>query len=259
VRRRRWRALVRNELLLIRRDPGVFIGVLVMPLLLMVFLKPSARALLQAQGMASANGSEQAVPGGSVLFGIFLLGTVGTALLRDEVWKTSDRLRLTGASSAEILAAKVLPMVPLVVGQQLAFFTAGYLTMGMRPAGDDTGALFALVLVATALACFVVSVGSLLASVVKSIPQLVLGQVVLSMFLAGLGGALTPIAYLPRWLQGIANATPGHWAMEGYRAAIDGRGARGALSWSLALTAASVGIGIASATRYRRREAISFT
>ena len=43
------------------------------------------------------------------------------------------------------------------------------------------------------------------------------------MLLGGLGGAVTPIEFLPGWAQAVAPLSPAYWAMRGFRSVtIDG-------------------------------------
>jgi ABC-2 type transport system permease protein len=45
-----------------------------------------------------------------------------------------------------------------------------------------------------------------------------------ALFIAGLGGALVPHAFLPSWARVLSPAVPSYWTMSGYREAILGYG-----------------------------------
>ena len=70
-------AIARHELRILRSDPIFFIIFTAMPLVVMAFVKPSFRFALVAQGHPGVNGAEQAVPGSTVMFSLFLMGNVG--------------------------------------------------------------------------------------------------------------------------------------------------------------------------------------
>ena len=59
---RRSSSLFRHNLLLLAADPAPILVTVLMPLVLMAFLQGTGAAVLQAEGFADANGSEQVVP-----------------------------------------------------------------------------------------------------------------------------------------------------------------------------------------------------
>ena len=79
------------------------------------------------------------------------------------------------------------------------------------------GSIGAFVLVAAALGVMEVALGFMLLSVCTSVVQLNALSNAGAMLLGGLGGATTPIEFLPGWAQAIAPATPAYWAMKGFR------------------------------------------
>jgi ABC-2 type transport system permease protein len=85
-------------------------------------------------------------------------------------------------------------------------------------------ALF-VAMVSVALAVCLVSVGVLLAAVLKTQQQLNAISNLGSMVLAGVSGALVPLSILPGWARTVAPIAPQYWAMRGFRATIlDGQG-----------------------------------
>lgn len=96
-----------------------------MPLVLMAFLAPGSKALLQAQGYAHAGGAEQAVPGMTVMFSFFVIGVIGIQFYREQGWGTWDRLRIA-SGTMEILIGKIAPGLLLLLAQLVVVFgTAG--------------------------------------------------------------------------------------------------------------------------------------
>lgn len=213
--------LARHELRLYRREPGMLLQMLLMPVVMIAFLKPAFGPALAQAGYDGASGAEQAVPGMIVMFSFFGAGMVGFAFFREHGWGTWDRLRASQARSFEIVVGKAAPAFLLVVVQQLVLFLIGVWLFGLVIRGSVLG----LALVSVALAVCLLAIGVLFAAVLRSTQTLNAINSLTVMTLAGLGGAFTPIDSLPGWAQAIAPATPTYWAMVGYRAVVlDGGG-----------------------------------
>lgn len=209
-------AIARHEFRLMARDRGMIVSLVIMPAILIAFLKPAFGPLLEAQGVDGANGAEQAVPGIAVLFAFFASSTVAYAIFRDHGWNTWDRLRSSPAHSVEILAGKLAPAFALTLFQLAALFLMGVVGFGLVIRGPVTG----LVVTSLALAACLTALGALITSVLRSTQEINTATNVLGMGLAGLGGAFTPLESLPVWAQAVAPATPTYWAMRGYRGVI---------------------------------------
>ena len=69
-------AIAKHELRVLRADWSSLVTLILMPVVMMAFLKPVARISL-GESMPGANGSEFAVPGMTVLFAFFLVSYVG--------------------------------------------------------------------------------------------------------------------------------------------------------------------------------------
>ena len=150
------------------------------------------------------------------MFSLFMVRSVGFRFFREHVWKTWARLRSSPVRPAELVVAKTaVPLLELLVYMGV-LFTAGVLLFDLNIKGNP----FALVLVAGAFACSLVSLGFLLVSVCRSIMQVDAIANLGAMLFVGLGGALTPPDLLPAWAQPLAPATPTYWAMRGFRAVI---------------------------------------
>jgi ABC-2 type transport system permease protein len=242
---RRSLVIARHELRMTRRDLSGWIQMLIMPLAMIAFLTPAFAPVLEAEGHAGASGAEHAVPGMIVMFSFFVAGMVGFSFFREHGWATWDRLRTSQATSIEILVGKVIPAFGMTLVQQLVLFALGVAVFGLTV----TGAVPALVLLSVSLAACLVSLGVLLAAIFRSSQQLNAVVGVLTMVMAGLGGAFAPLSVLPGWAQAIAPGVPTYWAMLGFRTVIlDGGGIAAAAIPSLALLAFA-GVFAAIATR----------
>lgn len=202
--------IARSELRMLSRDPGPFVILVFMPLVLMAFIEP-------------AFGADQAVPGMAVMFSFFLVTTVGIGIFREFAWGTWDRLRASRASAMEILVGK--SVAPLVVSflQFLVLFTAGRIAFDLQVRGSVAG----LALVAVALSVALVAIGLASVAVAKSFQQLTTFNNLGTLILAGIGGAITPFHSLPSWSQHLAPVSPCYWAMRGFKSAIRSGGTLG--------------------------------
>lgn len=214
-------AIAKQDLKVLRTDFMAMIGLLIMPLLLMPFLKPAFNVALQIEGLQGATGAEQVVPGMAITFGFFLVGIVSFGFYREHAWKTWDRLRASPAGASEILIGKMGPPLLLAVTQFALLFGLGGLLMGLHVEGSwlalcAVGAAFSLYLVTTGLAVTALCRTFMQANAIVNVGALPL---------AGLAGALVPYSLLPSWAQAISPAIPSYWAMQGYKHAIFGEGA----------------------------------
>src|SRR3954454_2567858 len=107
-----------NDFTLLSRDPIPPILLLVMPLVVMAFLKPAFAPVLQFLGHKDANGAEQVVPGVSLMFAYFVVAFAGAYFFREHIWGTGDRVRASDLSNSQILVGKLSPGLAMVVLQQ---------------------------------------------------------------------------------------------------------------------------------------------
>jgi len=217
-------AVAGHQTVLLRRAPGPLLTYTVMPIMGTVLLEP-----VHARLAPGAPGIGATAPGMVVMFALFMTGPIGDSLLLERAWLTWDRLRSTPARAVELLAGKVLPLLAMLLVQQvvlLGFAAVGY--------GLDLG--WRLAVVGLAWAVCVCGCGTALATVVRNHGQLTTVKDIGTLTLAGLGGALIPLALLPSWANAIAPLSPGYWAMRGYRSALAG-------SLPLAPVCVLVGIG----------------
>jgi ABC-2 type transport system permease protein len=240
-------AIMRHEVRVLKSDSASFVTLTLMPIVMMAFFKPLARLALQRTD-PGANGSEYTVPAMSTMFAFFLVAFVGFSFFAEHRWNTWERLRASQANNREILLGKVVPGIGLSVIQQTVLFGAGYVLLGFRVSGSVVG----LVLVVLSLAVCLVAVGVLMAAVLRTEQQMnALGNLG-AMILAGISGALVPLALLPGWAQTVAPIAPQYWAMRGFRSVIlEGQGLSSVLLPVGVLLAFAVGAGALALARFR--------
>lgn len=209
-------SIMRHELRVLRRDQVAFLVLLAMPLLIMAFVRPVYGAALRTPGSLGGNGADFAVPGMAVVFSFFTVGSVGLSFYRDYSWGTWDRLRSSPATTTEIVLGKAIPLFIRVLLQQAVFFTAGVMLLGLRIRGSVVG----IAAVSACLALCLIGLGIVVVAFSRSMAEINVVQSVGALLFAGIGGALTPQELLPRWASTVAPASPGYWAVGGYRQAI---------------------------------------
>jgi ABC-2 type transport system permease protein len=204
-------AITRNELRVLRRDPSPLIFVLAVPVLVTYILRGGLGAILQVVGYHGVSGADFVVPAEAVTFIFFIPGFIGMSFFREHGWATWDRLRASSATSAEIMVGKVVPMCILGMLQLAVVFSIG-VGLGLQVRGSVAG----LTLVGAALVLCVGTLGLAVTALFKTMGQVNAFGNVGSVALAGLGGALMPLAVLPLWIHRIAPVTPQYWAMRGF-------------------------------------------
>jgi ABC-2 type transport system permease protein len=208
-------ALARHDTRLMLREPGPLLSRLLMPLVLILLMRPLYVAALARDGTQA--GTVQVVTGMLVMFSLLALSVVGTALLTERSWHTWDRLRATPARTGELLAAKALPALGLLITQQAELLAFGVLAFGLPVASLP---LLAVAVGSWALA--LLGLGSALGATLRSQSQLNAAYDIGGVVLTALGGALVPLATLPGWARAAAPASPGYWAMSALGSALRG-------------------------------------
>jgi ABC-2 type transport system permease protein len=207
-------AIVRFNTTMRLRDPGQMISYIVMPMVLMLVLKPLYVAAMDG-------GATQVATGLMVMFSVFAIAIAGTSILIERTWKTWDRLRATNASATELLLGKTIPIFVVLVVQQSILLLYGCLVIGL-PIPRSVG----YVLLAIAVWGFtLLAIGAALAAYVRSQGELSVVSDVGALTLSSMGGALVPLSIMPGWAQAAAHASPGYWALSMMQAAIRGEAA----------------------------------
>lgn len=247
---RRSAAIARLDLRVARRDTGPLIFMIVMPLVVMAFVKPAFRFALAA-AHPGANGAEQAVPGMIVMFGFFAVGATGFAFFREHGWNTWDRLRASWATPAEIMLGKLATPLLLSVMQVVVLFALGHVLYGLRVQGP----LLALSVVSAALIACLLALALMLVAITRTVQQMNAAANVGGLVFAGFGGSLTPLSILPHWARTVAPATPGYWAMRGFKVVIlEGGGVGAAVTPVSVLLVFAAGFAAVAALRFRMSE-----
>lgn len=227
-------AVARHDLRILRSDPAFLVIFTVMPLAFMAFNDRAIGAALTVQFPGQdINGASYAVPSATVLFSGFLVGNVGFGIFREHGWGTWERLRSSPLSSVELILGKSLVPILCLAIQLTALLGGGALLFGM----ELRGSLPAFLAVAVALAFMELALGFMLLAICRSVVQLNALSNAGAMLLGGLGGAVTPVEFLPGWAQGVAPATPAYWAMRGFRAVTIDSGGMGEVLLPLAVLA----------------------
>src|ERR1700690_849458 len=117
-------AIARHNTLIRLRDPGQMIAYIVMPMILMLVLKPLYVKAVQG-------GTLQVVTGLLVMFSVFAIGVAGNSILVERNWQTWDRLRQSRANAAEMLIGKIIPIFVVMSFQQILLFLYGCFVIGL--------------------------------------------------------------------------------------------------------------------------------
>jgi len=244
---RRSLILMRHEIHVTAKDAAPFAIVIMIPLA-MAFSKSTLGSALHEFGYRHANGSEQVVPGLSILMCFMMITFVGESFFREHRWGTWERLRASALSPLQITLAKMLPVYLYFVGSLILLFAIGFRFLGL-PWPREPLAMLPLIL---SLPVCLVTLGIALISFSRSNMQLNAMADIAGLALAGLGGALVPIETLPSWMQGIAGVAPPYWAMRGFRSLfLDHAGAGAVVLPTLVLIGFSVAFGSFALWRFR--------
>lgn len=232
-------AVIRHEMRLYLADATSLSSLVVMPLIMIAFLRPLARLALTDRH-PGANGSEFTVPAMATMFAFFLVSFIGFSFLNDRTLRTWDRLRASPASNADLMVGKIVPAFVLAFGQQVFIFGMGALLFGLRVRGSVIGLGLVVVVLCLSLTAF----GVLLAAVFRTNQQLNAFANLSTFLLAGISGALVPLEVLPAWARAVAPVSPQYWALRAYRSMIlEGEGI-GAVALPCAVL---IGVGVIAA------------
>jgi ABC-2 type transport system permease protein len=239
--------LMLHEVHVTARDAAPFAVVIMIPVA-MAFAKSTLGSALREFGYRHANGSEQVVPGLSILMCFMMITFVGESFFREHRWGTWERLRASSLSPLQITLAKLVPVYLYFVCSLILLFAIGFRFLGL-PWPRDPLALLPLIF---ALPVCLVTLGIALISLSRSNMQLNAMADIAGLVLAGLGGALVPIETLPSWMREIAVAVPPYWAMRGFRSLfLDHSGAGAVVLPSLILIGFSAAFGSFALWRFR--------
>jgi ABC-2 type transport system permease protein len=203
--------LIRHNFTLLLSEPGPVLSRIGMPLVLITALRPLYSAALGSAGVT------QAVTGMLVLFSMLGLSIIAGGILTERSWHTLDRLRATPARSGHILVGKAVPFGAVLLAQQAAIIGYGVVVFGLPVSRPDL-----LLIAGAGWAVTLLCAGATLATVVRSHAELAAVTDLGGMFFTVLGGAMVPLSLMPGWLRSAAPASPGYWAFEALRSALQG-------------------------------------
>jgi ABC-2 type transport system permease protein len=213
---RRIGVIVAHELRLARRDPTPVMVLVLFPLVTMAFLEPAFRPALVEAGHVGATGAEQVVPGQATMSAFFIVSLVTFAFFAEYGWGTWDRLRVSRATSIEIVVGKTIPRFTMVLAQFVLVFAFGFAVFDLEIRGDS----LALVPLVVAFSCCLVMLGVAITAICHSAQQAQAWAIIGMVLFGAIGGALVPFDVLPNWARTIAPVTPTYWAMRGFRSVI---------------------------------------
>lgn len=198
------------------RDPGQIISYLILPMVIMLVFKPVYVRAFASDG--SDNGLLHVVTGPLVMFSVFTLAIVGNSILVEREWRTWDSLRISPATTVEVLLGKTLPVFAILLVQQSVLLVYGCLVIGL--AFPTAFGLVGLSIVVWGLA--LLALGAALATIMRSHAELGLVSDLGAIVISALGGALVPVSMMPGWLQWVAHFSPGYWALSMLQGALRG-------------------------------------
>jgi ABC-2 type transport system permease protein len=253
---RRTLIIARNDLALLWKDPTPVVILILIPLVLIPFLKPVWALVLKFEGHIHSNGAEQAVPGVAILFAFYMMVFGSLAFFREYVWNTWDRLRLAPITNTELLLGKIVPTLMMLLCQQAVLFGLGVILFKLHV--DHS--LPEVIVIDFAFSLWVMSFLLLAVAYCRTFQQVVSVANLSAILLAALGGVLTPLKTLPDWGQTIAPITPTYWAMKGFNDVIlEGEGFGGIVLPVVVLCGAAVVFIVLAAIRFNLAETKSGT
>lgn len=179
----------------------------------------------------------------------------GAALMRERERGTVEHLLVLPVTPLEIMAAKVGAnglMITVVAMLSLKFIVQGVLEIPIA------GSIFLFVLGMIVYLFSVTSLGVVLATVARSMPQLGLLAFPVFMVMILLSGGMTPVESMPTWLQQIMLLSPSRHFVS-FAQAILFRGASFAIVWPHFAIIAGLGAVFFVIAWARFRRAISLT
>ena len=151
---------------------------------------------------------QQTVPGYTVMFVFFLIGTISSSLTDERRQGTFRRQLSMPVSKGAIVGGKLLSGMIVGSAQVLILLGVGVLAFGMQIGSNYLGlALLSLALVACAV-CFGLAASTTQMGGVLT-PLLILAAL--------LGGCMFPIDMMPPFLRMVSYAIPHSWALQGYQ------------------------------------------
>lgn len=155
----------------------------------------------------------QASPGLLVQFTIWSLIMSAGVVVLERKSGAMRRLLTTPTRPWQIIAGHALAMFTLTVVQELILLAFGQFVLGV----DYLRQPVAILLVALALALWVVSLGMLIGAISRDDNQSLIWSLMAMFIFTGLGGAWFPLESTGKAFQTIGGLMPSQWAMRGFQ------------------------------------------
>lgn len=163
------------------------------------------------EGEGGFNGNTQASPGLLVQFAIWSLIMSGSTVVLERTSGAMQRLLTTPIQRWQIIAGHTLGIFLLTFAQELLLLAFGQLALEVNYLRQPV----AILLVAVALALWVVSLGMLIGAIAKTDTHVMMYSLLAMFLFTGLGGAWFPLEGTGAAFQAIGRLTPTYWAMRG--------------------------------------------
>ncbi|MEO7223208.1 MAG: ABC transporter permease [Devosia sp.] len=212
-----WIVFTRAMRLALRQPLWVIIG-LTQPILYLTLFGPLLISMAQAPGFPPGDAWQIFVPGLLVQMGIFGGLFVGFGIIAE--WRSGviDRMLVTPASRASIIAGRALRDV-IVIMVQGAVLIGCAVFMGLRvPAEAVVVGLLLIGILAAAFSCISNAIG--LATKSEDVLAPLVNSLALPILL--LSGILLPMTLAPRWLQILSDINPFKHIVDALRAVFRG-------------------------------------
>ncbi|MGL4651568.1 MAG: ABC transporter permease [Caldilineaceae bacterium] len=157
---------------------------------------------------ATPNTLQQTVPGYTVMFVFYLIGTVAAMMRLERSAGTMRRLSSAPVVRPVLVGGKLLAAIVVGLLQVAILFAVGHFVFGMGLGSSMPGlALLTLAMVVTAVAIGMLAF-TLRASVALTVPLIVAALI---------GGCMFPSSWLPPFLRTAGRFVPHSWAVQGYQ------------------------------------------
>ena len=203
-----------------------------------------------AAAATPANAFDQYVPGFGITFLLIsMLMSIGMGLIDERDWGTLQRLRVSGATIAGVLAGKLGCRFIVGLLQMVVLFGVGWvlfsISLGLAPA--------MLLLPTAAISFAAVAFSLLVACAARTRDSVMPIGAVAAMVMSAIGGCWWPLDFEPSWLRAFAELLPTTWTMEAYNNLMIRHAAPASAIWPSAIAAALgavyLVVGMAAASR----------
>jgi drug efflux transport system permease protein len=140
-----------------------------------------------------------------VLLGIRL---ASAAIVREKEAGTLEQLMVTPIRPAELILAKIIPMIVMEVGGLFIGLTLSYLVFGVGPHGNPISTLSLFVALSTLAFLATIGIGIWIATYARNQMQALLLTFFILFPMMFLSGTITPVSAMPLWLQWLSLASP---------------------------------------------------